>query len=162
MNTQRSTPTESSRPRPSRGWVHGPSLLIGASLLAGGLALTGAARPTPPPSAPQETAIDATGVGSGLWRDVVRIVEGDPFTVPEGKVLIVQSCGFVTREPSDPILIGEPLLMVVDGVRSLILVPTSGNRDISPGWAVAEKAQVTLQYGGDPQIGYLFGYLIDA
>lgn len=161
MNTQRPSSTESSRPRPSQGWVHAPSLLLGAGLVAGALALSAASSPGTAPKA-QETEVYSTGVGSGLWRDVVRIVEGDAFTVPEGKVLIIQSCGFVTREPSDPILIGEPLLMLIDGVRSLILVPTSSNHEIAPGWAATEKAQVTLSYGGDPQIGYLFGYLVDA
>jgi len=160
MNTPRPSSTESSRPRPSRGWLHAPSLLLGAGLVAGALALSAASRPPGP--AAQETEINSTGVGSGLWRDVVRIVEGSPFTVPEGKVLVVQSCGFVTREASDPILIGEPLLMFVDGVRSLILVPTSANHEVLPGWAAPEKSQITLTYGGDPQIGYLFGYLIDA
>jgi hypothetical protein len=141
--------------------VHAPSLLLGAGLVAGALALSAASSPSAAPKA-QESEINSTGVGSGLWRDVVRIVEGDPFTVPEGKVLVIQSCGFVTREPSDPILIGEPLMMFVDGVRSLILVPTSANHEIAPGWAAPQKSQVTLSYGGDPQIGYLFGYLIDA
>lgn len=140
--------------------MHAPSLLLGAGLVAGALALSAASRPSGVTA--QESEVNATGVGSGLWRDLVRIVEGSPFTVPEGKVLVVQSCGFVTRESSDPILIGEPLMMFVDGVRSLILVPTSANHEIRPGWAAPEKSQITLSYGGDPQIGYLFGYLIDA
>lgn len=161
MNTLRPSAIENSRPHPSRGWVHAPSLLLGAGLVAGALALSAASALSAPPKA-QETEINTTGVGSGLWRDLVRIVEGDPFTVPEGKVLVVQSCGFVTREASDPILIGEPLMMFVDGIRSLILVPTSTNHEVLPGWAVEAKSQVTLSYANDPQVGYLFGYLIDA
>lgn len=141
--------------------MHSPSLLLGAGLVAGALVLSAASSPSDASEA-QESEVNTTGVGSGLWRDVVRIVEGNAFTVPEGKVLVIQSCGFVTREPSDPILIGEPLLMFVDGVRSLILVPTSANHAITPGWAATEKSQITLSYGEEPQIGYLFGYLIDA
>jgi hypothetical protein len=155
MKTNEPSSTDPSRPRASRGRVHAPSLLLGACLVAGTLALSAAA-----PAPTQESEVETTGVGAGLWRDLVRIEEGSPYTVPEGMVLVLQGCGFVTREDTDPILIGEPLTLLIDGVRRLILVPTAANHDIQPGWAVPAKSQVTVVYGNDPQIGYMFGYLV--
>ena len=144
----------------SQGRIHAASLLAGALLAGAVLVLSGAAAPNALPT--QETQVDTTAVGAGLWRDLVRIEESDPYTVPEGKVLILQGCGFTTREASDSVLFGQSLVVIIDGVRRLILDPTGHNRDIPAGWAVNEKSQVALEYGSEAQLGYLFGFLVDA
>ena len=135
--------------------LHFPSLTIGGLGALGLLAL--AAFRT-------QSAETALARGPYAWRSLVRVQENYPFVVPDNKVLILSGAGYTWKTDRFDIKpLANPLLTItIDGEIALVLDPISGPSTIEPGWAVSGKSRVSIQYPGEPFVGYAFGYLVDA
>lgn len=125
--------------------------LSAALVLAAGAALLSALW------APPRGALAApAAVQTHTWRQIVRIEEDYPFTVPRGRVLVIQSAGYGGKGES---FFSPQIRMVINGEVKLILSPSS---PIEPGWVVDPEQRVEVRQP-DPELkGYLFGYLADA
>ncbi|QDU64959.1 hypothetical protein [Engelhardtia mirabilis] len=130
--------------------VHVPSLFLGAAVLLG----LGFLYPGP---AVQSTANELT-TANGDWRNIVRVEEGFPYQVPEGKALVVQSVGF---KGDQPFTFAYFVSLDIDGEVELLLDPSSGANHIRPGWVVEAGSRLTVRMQGDELVGYAFGYLVD-
>jgi hypothetical protein len=120
------------------------ALAASAALLSAWLAPPRAASATP------------AAAQTHLWRQFVRIEEDYPFTVPAGKVLVVQSAGYGGKGDG---FFSPQIRMIINGEVKLILSPTA---PIEPGWVVESETRVDVRQP-DPELkGYLFGYLADA
>jgi hypothetical protein len=133
--------------------LHLPSLLIG--LIPGSLWLFGNL------NAPQ-TSSDSLSSGPLAWRQIVRIEENFPYTVPDSSSFVLSGCGYTTRggvvSAATPT---TPLQVDIDGQVRLLLDPIDGPSSIHPGWVVPAKGRVSVRFGDDDTVGYLFGYLVE-
>lgn len=133
--------------------LHLPSLLIG--LVPGSLWLFSSL------SNPQ-TSSDNLSSGPLAWRQMVRIEENFPYTVPENGTLVLCGCGYTTRGGLVPAATTTaPLQVDIDGQVRLLLDPIDGPNQVHPGWVVPAKGRVSVRFGDDDTIGYLFGYFVE-
>jgi hypothetical protein len=130
--------------------LHLPSAALGCLGLLGLEALLG---PRAVPRSPGEAE------GAPHWQSLVRIVEGTPYTVPEGSALLLQSAGFYTREGLSG---GAPVAIEVNGQLELLLDPTNGGHLIAPGWMLPPGARVAVEMIGEDRTGLAFGQLLPA
>lgn len=129
--------------------LHLPSALGG--VLAGAAAL----------AAVQSTQ-QTVAFGPYGWRDLVRVEESFPFTVPEGRVLVITSAGYTGRTLTTTLSEAETNLIVeIDGENELFLNPVNGPSTLQPGWVVQPKSRVRVLFADDTWTGYVFGYLVD-
>jgi hypothetical protein len=134
-----------------RASVHLPSLLLG--LLPAALALRS--------SSPQ-TATDSLPSGQMTWRQIVRVEENFPYTVPPKCTLVVTSSGYTSRNGVNiGVIPTTPLVFEVDGQPRLLLDPVDGPNEIQPGWVVPAGGRVSVRFGDDDTLGYLFGFLVE-
>lgn len=128
---------------------HLPSALGGLLAGAAGLAAV-------------QTTQQTVAFGPYGWRDLVRVEESFPYTVPEGRVLVITSAGHTAG--SNPSTLSEAetnLMVVIDGTRELMLNPVNGPSTLEPGWVVQPGSRVLVRFADDSWTGYIFGYLVD-
>ena len=128
------------------------SLLVGAGLLGIMLITTGAFTPQGTASARDVSATEI--VGTFNPRTVVRIVEGSPYTVPAGKLLVLTAIFC-------PIYNSDRLNLNINGTPELTW-SVSTPKTIPPGFVV-NSGSIVEPYMSDPfYVGHCNGYLVDA
>jgi hypothetical protein len=142
--------------------IHPFSALIGAAIVCLTMLTVGAVTVQGSSSTRDVSAIEV--VSDPHPRDFVRIVEGVPFTVPAGKILVVTGMGWHT-----PGYGTHQLSVFVDGVSiyaEVVAWETAGTHNLgleipTPGIAVAAGAVVTTA-STYANYGLALGYLVDA
>lgn len=132
-----------------RPQLHLTSALLGAAATGTALVAT-------------QSTQDVVAFGPYGWRDLIRVEESFPFTVPEGRVLILTSAGHAPRPRATTLdEFDTSLEVLVDGALELLLNPVNGPSSIDPGWVVRPGSRVQVNFADDTWTGYAFGYLVD-
>jgi hypothetical protein len=90
-------------------------------------------------------------------RDIVRIEQFHPFTVPEGRTLVLQSAAYGSRGKQKTVPPAPIVRALINGEPKLFLSPGFA---LSPGFTVPAGTRVEAEQDGDEVVAYLLGYMI--